>query len=155
MARNNYDRYVRFYTFGSTAVKVEDPRRTAKLPKYCKPEKRKPIPFDPVAFAGSIVAVFLAVLMIVGLIQVAGTAAQVRELETKLIALERQEKILVERYESGYDLDEIRAAAHSMGMIPVEEAERVYVDVPTVIVEAPQVNWWDSLLMNLRQFFAA
>lgn len=154
MARRNNDRYVRYYTVGSAAAKLEPEARKASLPKYDKPEKRRPIPFDPVAFVGSAVAVLLAVLMIVGLIQVAGTAAQVRELETKLIALERQEKILVERYESGYDLDEIRAAAHSMGMIPVEEAERVYVDVPTVIVEAPQVNWWDSLLMNLRQFFA-
>lgn len=154
MARRNNDRYVRYYTVGSAAAKLEPEARKASLPKYDKPEKRRPIPFDPVAFVGSAVAVLLAVLMIVGLIQVAGTAAQVQELETKLIALERQEKILVERYESGYDLDEIRAAAHSMGMIPVEEAERVYVDVPTVIVEAPQVNWWDSLLMNLRQFFA-
>lgn len=154
MSRRNNDRYVRYYTVGSAAAKLEPEARKASLPKYDKPQKRKPIPFDPVAFVGSAVAVLLGLLMIVGLIQVAGTAAQVRELETKLIALERQEKILVERYESGYDLDEIRAAAHSMGMIPVEEAERVYVDVPTVTVEAPQVNWWDSLLMNLRQFFA-
>ena len=84
----------------------------------------------------------------------ATSAAQVRELETQLMVLEREEEILMERYHSGYDLEEVRTAAHSMGMIPVEEAERVHVDVPAVIVEAPQENWWDSLMVNLRQFFA-
>ena len=154
MARRNNDRYVRYYTVGSAAAKLEPEARKASLPKYDKPQKRKPIPFDPVAFAGSAVAVLLAVLMIVGLFQVAGAAAQVRELETQLMVLEREEEILMERYHSGYDLEEVRTAAHSMGMIPVEEAERVHVDVPAVIVEAPQENWWDSLMVNLRQFFA-
>ena len=154
MARRNNDRYVRYYTVGSAAAKLEPEARKASLPKYDKPAKRKPIPFDPVAFAGSVVAVLLAVLMVVGLIQVAGTAAQVRELETQLMALEREEEILLERYHSGYDLDEVRVAAHSMGMIPVEEAARVRVDVPAVRVQTPQVNWWDTLLVSLRQFFA-
>lgn len=154
MARRNNDRYVRYYTVGSAAAKLEPEARKASLPKYRNPEKRKPIPFDPVAFVGSAVAVLLAVLMVVGLIQVAGAAAQVRELEIRMAALEREEEILMERYESGYDLDEIRIAAHSMGMIPVEEAAHVRVEIPTVIVETPRVSWWDTLMGNLRQFFA-
>ena len=38
MARNNYDRYVRFYTFGSTAVKVVDPRLKKAVSQilFCK-----------------------------------------------------------------------------------------------------------------------
>ena len=79
MARKQYDRYVRYYTVGSAAAKLEPEARKASLPKYVKPEKRKPIPFDPVAFMGSAMAVVLAVLMVVGLFQVAGTAAQVRQ----------------------------------------------------------------------------
>lgn len=154
MARNNYDRYVRFYTFGSTAVKVEDPRRTAKLPKYCKPEKRKPIPFDPVAFAGSIVAVFLAVLMIVGLFQVTAADAQVRELETQLIGLQQQEQMLLDRYYGSIDLEEVRVAAESMGMIPAEEAAHVQIQVPAQIVQVQTLSWWDTMLASLRQFFA-
>lgn len=154
MARNNYDRYVRFYTFGSTAVKVEDPRRTAKLPKYCKPEKRKPIPFDPVAFAGSIVAVFLAVLMIVGLFQVTAANAQVRELETQLIGLQQQEQMLLDRYYGSIDLEEVRVAAESMGMIPAEEAAHVQIQVPAQTVQVQTLSWWDTMLASLRQFFA-
>ena len=154
MARNNYDRYVRFYTFGSTAVKVEDPRRTAKLPKYCKLEKRKPIPFDPVAFAGSIVAVFLAVLMIVGLFQVTAANAQVRELETQLIGLQQQEQMLLDRYYGSIDLEKVRVAAESMGMIPAEEAAHVQIQVPAQTVQVQTLSWWDSMLASLRQFFA-
>ena len=154
MARNNYDRYVRFYTFGSTAVKVEDPRRTAKLPKYCKPEKRTPIPFDPVAFAGSIVAVFLAVLMIVGLFQVTAANAQVRELETQLIGLQQQEQMLMDRYYGSIDLEEVRVAAEFMGMIPAEEAAHVQIQVPAQTVQVQTLSWWDTMLASLRQFFA-
>ena len=154
MARNNNDRYVRFYTYGSTAVKVEQPRHTATLPKYRKPEKRKPIPFDPVAFAGSVVAVLLAVLMVVGFVQVAAANAQIRELETQMVALEQQEQMLLEKYYGSFDLDEVRAAAESMGMIPAEEAAHVQIRVPAQSVEVQTLSWWDTLVANLRQFFA-
>ena len=105
MARKYNDRYVRFYTYGSTAVKVEDPRRAASLPKEQKAPKRKPIPFDPIAFAGNVVAVFMAILMIVGFCQVAATNAKVRELETQLMVLEQQEQMLLEKYYGSFDLD--------------------------------------------------
>ncbi len=154
MARNNNDRYVRFYTYGSTAVQVVDPRRTASLPKYKTPRKRKPIPFDPVAFAGNIVAVLLAVLMVVGLFQVAATNAQVRELETQLIGLEQQEQMLLDRYYGSFDLEEVRIAAESMGMIPAEEANHVRIQVPTQSVQVQTLSWWDTMLASLRQFFA-
>ena len=154
MARKYNDRYVRFYTYGSAAVKVEDPRRTASLPKEQKAQKRKPIPFDPFAFAGNVVAVFMAILMIVGFIQVAVTNAKVQELETQLMVLEQQEQMLLEKYYGSFDLDEVRAAADSMGMIPIEEAAHVQIRVDAPNVEVQQISWWDSLVANLRQFFA-
>ena len=153
MARNNNDRYVRFYTFGSTAAKLEQ-ERSASLPKYKKPEKRKPLPFDPVAFAGSAVAVLLAVLMVVGFVQVAHAKAQVHELQTQIAGLELEQKMLIERYESGYDLNEVRMAALSMGMVSAEEANRVQLEVPDQVVESTRLSWWEPILMSLRQFFA-
>ena len=154
MARKYNDRYVRFYTYGSAAVKVADPRRAASLPKEQKAQKRKPIPFDPFAFAGNVVAVFMAILMIVGFCQVAATNAKVRELETQLVVLEQQEQMLLEKYYGSFDLDEIRVAAESMGMIPAEEAVHVQVRVNAPHVEVQQLSWWDNLVANLRQFFA-
>lgn len=153
MARRNNDRYVRYYTLGSTAAKLEREERRAYLPKYKNPQKRQPIPFDPVAFVGSAVAVLLAVLMIVGLLQVNHTTHQVKEMEAYVISLERTNGMLQEEYESGYDLNEIRTAAQAMGMIPGEEAARLPISVPAEEPQAPQVSWWDNFLMSLRQFF--
>lgn len=153
MARKYNDRYVRFYTFGSTAAKLEQ-ERGASLPKYKKPAKRRPIPFDPVAFAGSAVAVLLAVLMVVGFWQVAHTTAQVHSLQTRIVGLELEQQMLEECYESSYDLNEVRVAALSMGMISAEEANRVQLEVSDQAIEVPQQSWLKSILMSLRQFFA-
>ena len=154
MARKYNDRYVRYYTFGSTAAKLDHVERKASLPEDKTPEKRKPIPFDPVAFAGNAVVILLAILMVVGLFQVAGISRQVKQTQTKVTALEMEQDMLQEVYESGYDLDEIRSAAESMGMIPVEEAIHVRVQTPAEQMEIQQLSWWDSLLLGLRQIFA-
>ena len=153
MARKYNDRYVRFYTFGSTAAKVEQ-ERSASLPKYNKPPKRKPIPFDPVAFVGCTVAVLLLVLMVVGFAQVAHTAAQVKQVQTQIMSLELEHQMLEERYEAGYDLNEVQAAAVSMGMVSLENANHVRVDVPAQVTQIPQLDWLASILMSLRQFLA-
>ena len=154
MARKYNDRYVRFYTYGSTAVKVEDPRRAASLPKEQKAQKRKPIPFDPIAFAGNVVAIFMAILMIVGFCQVAVANAQVQKLETQLAGLEQQEQMLLEKYYGSFDLEEVRVAAESMGMIPAEDAIHVRVELPGETVQIEHLSWWDSVMLSLRRFFA-
>ena len=154
MARKTTERYVRYYTFGSTAVKLDRREHRAALPKYTAPAKRKPIPVDPVALVGSAVAIVLAILMIVGFAQVAHTSAQVKKLETQVMTLELEQEGLRQKYENGYDLEEVRAAAESMGMIPAEEAIHVRVPVPAQTVEIETLSWWDSMLLSLRRFFA-
>lgn len=154
MARKYTERYVRYYTFGSAAAKLEQQQKQAELPKYKAPQKRRPIAFDPFAVAGNAVAILLAVLMVVGLIQVAGTTAQVRELETKVAVLELEQQMLQERYESSYDLEEVRIAAQSMGMVQVQDADHVRLNIPAENQQVQQLSWWDSLLLSLRQIFA-
>lgn len=154
MARKYNERYVRYYTFGSTAAKLDRDERRAALPKYKSPEKRKPIAVDPVALVGNVVAIVLAVLMLIGMAQVAHTTAQVRELETQVISLEMEQELLQQKYESGYDLNEVRVAAESMGMVPAEEAIHISVNVPAETVVTQQLSWWDSMLLSLRQLFA-
>ena len=154
MARRYNERYVRYYTFGSTAAKLDKAERKAALPEYKTPQKRKPIAVDPVSLLGNAVAIVLALLMIVGMVQMAGTAAQVRAMEQEVLELELQQQMLQERYQSEYDLEEVRVAAESMGMIPAEEAVRVSVKVPAETVEVQSLSWWDNLVLSLRQFFA-
>ena len=155
MARKTTERYVRYYTFGSTAAKLDRQERKAALPKYTAPEKRKPIPVDPIALVGSAVAVLLAILMLVGFAQVAHTSAQVRKLETQVMTLELEQEQLRQKYENGYDLEQVRTAAESMGMIPAEEAIHVRVELPAESVQIETLSWWDSVMLSLRQFFAA
>ena len=154
MARKFNERYVRYYTFGSTAAKLDRQERKAALPQYTAPEKRKPIPVDPVALVGSAVAVLLAILMLVGFAQVAHTSAQVRKLETQVMTLELEQEQLRQKYENGYNLEEIRVAAESMGMVSVEEAAHIRVQVPAQSVQVQTLSWWDNMLASLRQFFA-
>ena len=153
MARKYNDRYVRFYTFGSAAAKLEQ-ERGASLPKYTRPPKRKPIAFDPVAFVGSAVAVLLAVLMVVGFIQVNQATSQVHQVQTQIAGLEQEQQMLEERYKSSYDLNEVRVAAASMGMIPAGQAEHIRVQVPSQMIETAQTGWWESVLVSLRHFLA-
>ncbi len=153
MARRNDIQYVRYYTFGAAAQKLDTQERKATLPKY-KPEKRIPVPVDPVSILGSAVAIVLAVLMLVGLIQVHYTNYQVKMAEAEVITQERIHERLSEEYAASYDLDEVRVAAESMGMIPAEQALRVSVPVETPVQEPVQVSWWDSLLASLHQLFA-
>ena len=154
MARKTTERYVRYYTFGSTAAKLDRRERKAALPEYKTPEKRKPIAVDPLALVGSAVAVLLAVLMLVGFAQVAHTSAQVKKLQTQVITLELEQEQLRQKYENGYDLEEVRAAAESMGMIPAEEAIHVRVELPGQTVQIEHLSWWDSVMLSLRRFFA-
>jgi len=154
MARKFHERYVRYYTFGSAAAKLDQTQRKAALPEYRNTPKRKPIAFDPVSMLGSAVAVVLAILMVVGIFQVAGTAAQVHELQAQVTALEMEQQLLQEKYAAGYDLNEVRVAAESMGMVPAEEAVHVSVKVPAEPMEIQQLSWWDTMLASLRQFFA-
>lgn len=155
MARKYTERYVRFYTVGSAAAKLETVERKAALPQYKTPEKRKPIAVDPIALVGSAVAILLAVLMLVGFAQMAHTSARVHELQTQVMTLELEQEQLRQKYENGYDLEEVRAAAESMGMIPVEDAVHVRVEMPAESVRIETLSWWDSMLLSLRQFFAA
>lgn len=154
MARKTTERYVRYYTFGSTAAKLDRRERKAALPEYKTPEKRKPIAVDPVALVGSAVAVLLAILMLVGFAQVAHTSAQVHKLQTQVMTLELEQEQLRQKYEDGYDLEEVRAAAESMGMIPAEDAIHVRVQMPAETVQIETLSWWDSMLLSLRSFFA-
>ena len=154
MARNTTERYVRYYTFGSAAAKLDRRERKAALPKYKTPEKRQPIAVDPIALVGSAVAILLAVLMLVGFAQVAHTSAQVHKLETQVMTLELEQEQLRRKYANGYDLEEVRAAAESMGMIPAEDAIHVRVELPGETVQIEHLSWWDSVMLSLRRFFA-
>ena len=65
-----------------------------------------------------------------------------------------QEQMLLEKYYGSFDLEEVRVAAESMGMIPAEDAIHVRVELPGETVQIEHLSWWDSVMLSLRRFFA-
>ncbi len=148
MARKFNERYVRYYTPGNTTGKNPGSGKEPATPE------RKTIEVEPIALVGNAVALLLAVLMIVGLLQVNQINTQVRDMEVYVLGLERIEANLEAEYRNSYDLEEVRLAAESMGMIPAQEALRVPVRVPEEQVEVIQLSWWENFLVSLRRIFA-
>ena len=61
--------------------------------------------------------------------------------------------MLTVEYRSGYDLEEIRSAALSLGMIPAEEAQMRSFTV-TMPVQEPEPTFLENLQWFLKGLFA-
>lgn len=156
MARSNDIQYVRYYTQGSAAQKVELPEKKNVKPQPEPKAKKTTQPvlwLDGLTVAGLVVAAVMVVCMVVGLVQVSNANAEVSRLEAYVANLEAQNASLQVEYEHGYDLTEVRIAAESMGMIPVEQARRITVSVPEPVVQESN-SWWENVLENFKALFA-
>lgn len=155
MAKLN-NRYVQFYTPGTAAVKVEiqDKKKWAPLPPP-KPEAKIAIPVDPTAVVAFAVAVCMLILMAVGIHQLNSTRQEVAALEHYIAQLNAENLELKAQYSEGYTLNEVRSAAMSMGMIPVEEVsqKQIYITLPQPQVEEP-LGFWQQITTNLAGLFA-
>lgn len=154
MARSNDIQYVRFYTHGSTATQVALPEKTKPLqsPKAVKAPVAV-LQLDGPAVVGITVAAIMIVCMAVGLLQLRAAEAEVKELQVHVSKLEVQNDALRTQYEHSYDLEEIRTAAESMGMVPMEQAQHITVSVPEP-VQVIDLTWWQALLEQFKAFFA-
>ena len=157
MARKPDIQYVHnFYVHGSEAKVLElKPRRKiikTVLPKIL-PDKSIRIPVDPLAMVSCVVAVALLVMMVVGCFQFARASADYREMSGKVIALQNEHVRLNQKYQESYDIEEIAHMAHSLGMIPAAEAERMYIDVQIPVREA-EPTVWENIQWFLDGLFA-
>ena len=93
------NRYIRFYTPGSAAVKVEiqDEQTWAPLPDP-KPAKKIDIPVDPIAIFGFAVAVCMLILMAVGITRLNVVRREVVTLEHYVAQLSAEHVALEETY---------------------------------------------------------
>lgn len=142
MAQKN-NRYIQFYTPGSTAVKVEvhDEQAWAPLPQQQK-QTRRVVRIDPVALLGFVVAVCMLAMMTVGIQQLNHTRQEVAALEHYVAELTAENYALTETYHNGYRIEDIRRKAEDMGMVPAEEATqtRIYITLPPQ-PQAPDTLW--------------
>lgn len=156
MARQMEVRYVNFYTAGSEAVKFDPkpvrPKTEVKLPKPRR-KKRIVLYVDPLATMGICVAVVLLIAMLVGIYSLTAAQKEAAQMQNYVQTLQERNEDLQETYEAGYDLEEIRQIALARGMIPVDQAQTVTVQVTEPEVQE-EPGAWDAFCSFLAGLFA-
>lgn len=153
MAKRDEIQYVRYYAYGSAAVKTQpEPRRRAEAEVQPVPQAEPiAVPFSPVAVFGAAVAVVMLLLVLVGFVQLNRQNTEIQTMELYISNLKSENYAMNKEYQAGYDLDEIKTAAEAMGLVPVEQVRHVTVRFPEpeTVVELPwyQQVWNDFLEM--------
>ena len=155
MARTPDIQYVRYYTDGSAARKLEV--QSPQKHKAANPRKRKQqgyvIYVDPLAVAGILLAVVMLISMLVGSIQLAVAKQQLSDTQAYVTTLRQGNEQLQRTYEEGYNLEEVEKSALALGMIPVSQVQTITVQVEKETV-VEEVTFWDRLSMKLEELFA-
>ena len=146
MARKAAIQYVSFYSEGSAARQIElkPVTKQVKLPAPRR-AKRKVVYVDPVAITGIVVAVVMLIVMLVGLVQFGAAHKRQVELENYVASLQQRNATLEETYYNGFDLEEIRSIALARGMIPVEQAQVLYVPAELIQPQEESRTLWTIL----------
>ena len=146
MASRNDIQYVRFYTDGSAARKIE-PSFTEfgkVFQTKAKKKKRVLVFVDPVALLGIAVAVCMLICMGVGIARNKAAQQQTAQLQQYVQQLTQEKDAVMEEYTSGYDLQTVKQTALALGMIPRDEAQRVTLEV-VVPVQEQTVTLWSQI----------
>ena len=155
MAQRAAVQYVQFYTAGSAARKIaiEQPKKTERKPRVAK-QKKIVVPIDPLALAGTVTALVLLVLMVVGVFQVQSAREKNAQMVQYVETLKSENAFLQSTYDNGYDLQQVENTALALGMVPAEQVERIPIrmDVPQEV--QPETGFWSSLTAFLAGLFA-
>ena len=131
MAKKTESRYIRYYTVGSAARELAP--RVPEQPKTApKPRKAKRITLyiDPVAILGIATAVFMAICLIIGLVELSNARAQQTAMAEYVLQLNITNAELTTKYYDNIDLEQIESSAKSMGMVPADQVEHITIEVP-------------------------
>lgn len=148
MVRKPDVQYIRCYTDGSSA-KALRPQTAApktKLPKLRR-KKELVIRLDPLAYVGIALSVVMLVLMIVSCFQLKQIQNETDQMVCYVDVLKEEYARLSDTYRKGYDLRDVEQKALAMGMVPVEEVQRIQVSVSPVQeqTEEPEESFWAFL----------
>ena len=142
MAQKHDIQYVgQFYVHGSEAKELARQEQREKV-KAMLPLERirniRKVYVDPVALFGLAVAVFMAVTMVIGAMNIRGAWNEYEDMQDYLTWLKSENTRLSVEYARGYDLAEIESAAITLGMVPKNEVTtipiRVTVPEPEVVL---------------------
>ena len=154
MAQRTDIRYVQFYTDGSAARKIAPvaPVKTIKLPKI-KKQKRITVCIDPVAVASIGMALMMAVLIVVGMVQLNNARQEMQTMSAYVQTLREENTQLQQTYSEGYDIEQVERTALALGLVPVEQVQHVSITLPQ-IEEPVKPTVWEQFTTFLAGLFA-
>lgn len=144
-----------FYVYGSEAQKLQPKkRRESRAGESLKKlEQLDEIHIDTVALIGIAVAVFMLVVMLIGIQQLRADWAEYENLKNYVSELNRKNEELTQAYRASYDLTDIENKALGQGMIPKGEAQSIIIHV-TVPQKQPEPTIWENLRWFWEGLFA-
>jgi hypothetical protein len=152
--------YVRFYTAGSAARKLElQPKKEkAKISAPQRPQTRRKqktlVYIDPISVFAVLVAGVMFIAMAVGMLRLGAVNSEVDRMNDYVTQLQAENTALRNEYRSGYDLKDVEQKALEMGLVSVEQVEKVVVEVPE-IVEEPEPGFWEKVGAFFSELFGA
>jgi hypothetical protein len=160
MARQPDIQYVRYYTSGSAARKIElQPEKKKKnnvtLPQRprIQRQKRTVIPVDPISVLAVLVAGFMLIAMVAGMLRLGAVNAEVEAMDGYVARLQQENTALRQEYESGYDLKDVEQKALEMGLVPIEQVEHVTIEVMEPVEEV-EPTFWEKATAFFSELFA-
>ena len=155
MARQTDVRYIRFYTDGSAARKVDivKPAPRTTLPQRSKKQKKIVLFVDPVAILGIVTAVVMVIIMTASLFMLNAAEDRATAMEHRVEVMQQENEALQAEYEASYDIEQVEQTALALGMVPKDQVEHIqlYVDVP---VNSETPGTWDQIWSFLTGLFA-
>lgn len=144
-----------FYIHGSEARQLElqeKKKAKSKLPLE-RLRKMEVIYLDPVAIFGIVTALVMLTVMMLGVLQIRDDWQEYRVMSNYVSRLNLENAEMWADYRSQYDLEDIRAKAQAMGMVPKSELEvrTVYVTIPQ---PEPEMTWLEEIQWFLSGLLA-
>ena len=155
MALQHEVRYINDYVSGSIAYQPErkpQKKQSVQLPKMKKQQKLV-VAIDPLALGGIVMALVLSIMLLVGSVNLINAKQEAQIMKDYVASLQEENAKLQDTYSSGYDLEEIREIALTMGMVPVEQVTHIQMQV--VVPEAPvEPTAWENFWAFMVGLFA-
>ncbi len=155
MAQRVDIQYVKFYTRGSAAKRVMPaiPLHTGALPRV-KKRKRVCVYVDPVATLGIVVAVCMLIMMAVGVSRLQAEQQKTAAIVAYVEQLQQENASLRAQYAQECDLEAIEKTALALGMIPMEEADHISIQVELPAQQEQVLSIWQRIGTFLTGLFA-
>lgn len=117
-------------TAGEHNRRQEEVRRAEAQPKpRTRPQARPRQRVSPVLLAGPMVLAALAVVLVMGYVQLTTISGSVSEMKNELTQLNTEHVALLTRYEQTYDLASVKEAAEAAGMSKPSSGQITYIDL--------------------------